>query len=80
MIQAKFSIDESQARLLERCRQLGFKDKSAMVRAALTELQERLARDRLAESARLYAQEYETDESLRNLVDGAAEGWTGDTD
>ena len=35
----------------------------------------RLARERLEESARLYAEIYDEDEDLRQLTEAALEGW-----
>lgn len=75
MVQAKFSLDDPHLVLLERCKVYGFKDKSAMVRAALDILLADLERKRLQESAELYAGLYETDEALQELTDAAVEAW-----
>ncbi|MDT8322491.1 MAG: hypothetical protein RRA94_00155 [Bacteroidota bacterium] len=75
MIQAKFSIDEGHLRVLEQCRAYGYKDKSALVRAALDMLAAELERKRLEESAELYAEAYEADDETREWTDDAVEGW-----
>lgn len=75
MIQAKFTIDTSQAVFLDHFRQYGFKDKSALVRAALQKFQQELERRQLIESADLYAEIYADDEELKELTEAALEGW-----
>jgi Arc/MetJ-type ribon-helix-helix transcriptional regulator len=56
MVQAKFSIKESRVQFLENWKEYGFKDKSEMVRTALDRLSEQLTRQRLRESAAIYAE------------------------
>ena len=75
MVQAKFSLSQSQLQFLERFELWGFTDKSALVREALDEMRERLAKVRRAESARLYAEVYAEEEDLRRLTDAALEDW-----
>ena len=75
MIQAKFSIKESQAQFLENWKAYGFKDKSELVRTALDRLSEQLTRQRLRESADIYAEVYEEDEETRECTDAAQTGW-----
>jgi Arc/MetJ-type ribon-helix-helix transcriptional regulator len=75
MKQAKFSLSEAQLRFLERHQALGYSDRSALVRQALDDMQARLKRERLAESARLYAEIYADDQDLQNLTEAAAEDW-----
>ena len=75
MIQAKFSLAESQIHFLEQYKNYGFKDKSAFVRAALTRFQQELARENLQKSAYLYAEVYEEDEEVRELTESALTGW-----
>ncbi|MBE9009412.1 hypothetical protein IQ250_04255 [Pseudanabaenaceae cyanobacterium LEGE 13415] len=69
MIQAKFDLDESQFEFLNQFEQYGFRDESELVRMALTRLQQELQRDRLEESATLYAELYEEDEEVRSLTE-----------
>jgi Arc/MetJ-type ribon-helix-helix transcriptional regulator len=75
MIQAKFSLEESQLRFLEQCKEYGFKDKSETVRAALEQLHQELERRRLQESAKLYAQVYDEDPEIRELTESAILDW-----
>jgi Arc/MetJ-type ribon-helix-helix transcriptional regulator len=75
MPQAKVSLSQSHMEFLNRCQSLGFPDKSAVVRQALDEMSARLARERLAESARLYAEIYAQDKELRDLTEAALEDW-----
>jgi hypothetical protein len=75
MTQAKFSLSETQIDFINRHEAWGFPDKSALVREALDELKARLAQERLAESARLYADVYAEEEDLRKLTEAALEDW-----
>ena len=80
MTQAKFTLHDEQVELLSRCRQLGFRDRSAMVRAAIDELREHLKQQDLETSAELYSQQYQEDEDLQQLTTLAADGWPDDAD
>lgn len=75
MIQAKFSIDEAHLMVLEECQKYGFKDKSALVRAAIDLLTAQLERQRLQESAALYAEVYEQDEESREWMEADVTAW-----
>jgi hypothetical protein len=75
MVQAKFSVKESQIEFLNNHSQFGFKDKSAMVRLALEELKKKLEAKELIESANLYAEIYNTDKDLVNLTEVALNDW-----
>ncbi len=75
MIQAKFSLEESQLRFLEQCKAYGFKDKSQAVRAALDYLHQDLEQRRLQESADAYAQIYDQDTELQELTASAMQDW-----
>lgn len=75
MLQAKFSLTEGLADFLDQHRDLGFPDKSAVVREALERMREQMERQRLEESAGLYAEVYEGDEELRELTDQALGDW-----
>jgi hypothetical protein len=75
MPQAKFSLSQSQIEFINRHEAWGFPDKSALVREALDKMKARLARERLAESARLYAEVYAEAEELRGLTEAALEDW-----
>jgi hypothetical protein len=75
MLQAKFSIDETQARFLSAYKAYGFKDKSAMVRGAINHLKKQLDFESLKRSADLYSEVYAKDEDLKDLAETALDGW-----
>lgn len=75
MIQTKFSVEESQARFLGDHKAYGFKDKSAMLRAAIDHFNQKLEQERIRQSADLYAEIYDGDDELRELTETAATGW-----
>ena len=74
MQQTKISLDESQLDFLNSYRELGFKDKSSLVRTAIQEFIRSFERQKLAKSAKLYAEVYKEDEDLRLLTDSAIQG------
>ena len=53
MLQAKFSVKESQARFLNRYKDYGFKDKSTMLRVAIDQFKKTLELEQL-NSQRIY--------------------------
>lgn len=65
MIQAKFSLKESQIQFLAQCKRYGFKDRSDVVRTALDQLHTALTQQRLRESADLYAKVYAQDDETQ---------------
>jgi hypothetical protein len=75
MIQAKFTLEQSHIDFLSQFKELGFKDKSSIVRMALEKLHQELEQQELIESAELYAQLYDEDQELRQLTDAAIVGW-----
>jgi hypothetical protein len=75
MQQAKFSLSEPLLEFLSHYKQYGFKDKSAMVQAALQRMQHEIEQRQLRESAALYAEVYAEDAELRELTDIAISGW-----
>jgi len=75
MKQTKVSLKESHIELLESFRELGFKDKSEMMRTALDRLEKELIEQKLRESARLYAEIYEEDHDLKELTESAISEW-----
>ncbi len=75
MIQAKFSLDDTQVKFLEQHQAYGFKDKSEVVRIALQSLQQTLEQKCLQESAELYAQLYEQDPAISELAETALSEW-----
>jgi hypothetical protein len=75
MGQAKFSFRERQEEFISRYKSYGYKDKSAMVQAALDLLRITLEKEKLKESALLYAQIYKEDQELKEITDLALSGW-----
>ena len=75
MIRVKFTIDEAQVTFLDDFQQFGFRDRSALVRAALDHFQTELARQRLVESAVLYTELYAEDRELQLLTASALINW-----
>jgi hypothetical protein len=75
MLQAKFSVKESQARFLSRYKEYGFKDKSSMLRAAIDQLKKELELEQLKQSADLYSEIYSEEDDLKDLTETAISGW-----
>ncbi|HLP60541.1 MAG TPA: hypothetical protein VK186_16995 [Candidatus Deferrimicrobium sp.] len=75
MLQAKFSVDAKQTRFLNSYRIYGFKDKSAMVRAAIDHYEAEVEIENLKKSADLYSEIYSEDDDLKELTDAAVSGW-----
>jgi hypothetical protein len=75
MLQAKFSVEETQVHFLNNFKRYGFKDKNAMLRAAIEHFKKEKKQERMKQSADLYAEVYSEDEDLRDLTETAANGW-----
>jgi len=75
MLQAKFSVEETQARFLNNYMDYGFKDKSSMLRAAISHFKKEFELKRLKKSAELYSEIYSEDKDLKELTETAATGW-----
>jgi hypothetical protein len=75
MLQAKFSLTKGQLEFVDRHKAWGFPDKSSLVREAIEQLRAKLARERLEESARLYAEVYTEDDDVCGLTEAALEDW-----
>jgi hypothetical protein len=75
MQQAKFSLTSSLVEFLGNYQHYGFKDKSAMVRVALLQLQKEFEQRSLEQSAELYAELYEEDTDLQELTEAALAEW-----
>ena len=75
MLQAKFSIEEMQARFLNNFKGYGFKDKSAMLREAIEHFKKELERESLRKSAELYSEIYSEDDDVKELTETALNGW-----
>ena len=75
MLQAKFSVEETQARFLNNYKDYGFKDKSSMLRAAISHFKKEFELKRLKKSADLYSEIYSEDKDIKELTETAATGW-----
>ena len=75
MLQAKFSLEESQIDFVNNYKRLGFKDKSTMVREALKRFKKSIELQSLKESADLYHQVYVEDQDLQELTESSVEDW-----
>ena len=75
MLQAKFSVKETQARFLNNYKSYGFKDKSSMLRAAIDNFKKEMEIERLKQSADLYSEIYFEDDELKELTETAITGW-----
>jgi hypothetical protein len=75
MPQAKFTLDRSHIDFIKQFKDLGFKDKSSIVRLALDKLAQELEQQDLERSADLYAELYQDDEELRQLTNAATIDW-----
>jgi len=75
MPQAKISFDEDQIRFINKYQELGFKDKSSLVRTAIEEYVKLLQKEELAQSANLYAEIYREDSELQELTNSALQDW-----
>jgi hypothetical protein len=75
MQQAKISFDENHIIILNKYQELGFKDKSSLVRSAIDDFIKSVEKQKLAKSAKLYAEIYKEDSELRDLTNSAIEDW-----
>ena len=75
MLRAKFSLEEMLSHVLSHFKNLEFKDKSAMLRAAIKHFRKKMAHESLKKSADLYSEIYSTDDDLKGLTETALNGW-----
>jgi metal-responsive CopG/Arc/MetJ family transcriptional regulator len=75
MQQAKFSLTDTLVEFVNNYQQYGFKDKSALVQAALLQYMRERHQRELEESAALYAEVYAEDADLKALTESAIEDW-----
>ncbi len=75
MLQAKFSVEESQSHFLKNFKVYGFKDKGSMLRAAIDHFKTEIELESLRESADLYSEIYSEDVDLKELTEIAITGW-----
>ncbi len=71
MIQAKFSVEEAHIRFLNNYQAYGFKDKSALVRAAISSFHKEYERNLLKKSADLYSEIYSENKEMQDMTDSA---------
>lgn len=75
MQQAKFSLTSSQIEFLAQHKELGYKDKSEVVRTALERFKADVEKRRLEKSAELYCNIYSSDPDLQRMTDAAIGEW-----
>ncbi len=75
MQQTKISFEEKHIKILNNYRKYGFKNKSSLVRAAVDNFIKLLEKQKLVNSAKLYAEIFEEDSELRDLTNSAIEDW-----
>ncbi len=75
MVPTKVTLEQSQIDFLAQFKDLGFKDKSSVVRLALNRLRAELEQQELERSADLYAEVYAEDVDLQKLTALAGVDW-----
>ena len=75
MLQAKFSVEETQVQFLNDFKVYGFKDKSSMLRKAIELFKKEMELESLRKSAELYSEIYSEDDDLKELTATALNGW-----
>jgi Arc/MetJ-type ribon-helix-helix transcriptional regulator len=75
MVPTKITLEQSQIDFLAQFKDLGFKDKSSVVRLALNRLRTELEQQELERSADLYAEVYAEDVDLQKLTALAGVDW-----
>jgi hypothetical protein len=75
MVPIKVTLERAQIDFLAQFKDLGFKDKSSVVRLNLDRLQQEMEREDLDRSADLYDEVYVADEDLQVLTDLAGADW-----
>jgi Arc/MetJ-type ribon-helix-helix transcriptional regulator len=78
MVQTKITLTEELTNFLSFHKELGFKNKSDMIREALTSLKQKLEEEKLAQSARIYSELYENDEEIKEWCEDAIKEWDND--
>jgi Arc/MetJ-type ribon-helix-helix transcriptional regulator len=75
MVPTKVILEQSQIDFLAQFKDLGFKDRSSLVRSALNQLQQQIEVHELERSADLYTEIYEGDIDLQELTALAGADW-----
>ncbi|MBI3194223.1 MAG: hypothetical protein HYZ34_07140 [Ignavibacteriae bacterium] len=71
--QTKIDFDKSQIHFINKYQELGFKDKSSLVRTAIEEYIKSIQKNELVQSAKLYAEIYQEDTELQELTNSSME-------
>ncbi len=69
MVQSKVTLSKELIEFINLHKELGFKDKSSMVRDALERMKKAYDEDKLKKSAQLYAQLYKEDSETKEWLD-----------
>ena len=77
MVQAKVTLTEELIHFIDIHKELGFKDKSSMVRDALEQMKRVYEEEQLKNSAILYAELYKEDYETKEWIDDV-EDWVSD--
>ncbi len=75
MQQAKISFKEDHIHFIDKYQELGFKDRSSLVRAAIEDYIKSMHKQELIQSAKLYAEVYEEDSDVKELTNSAIDEW-----
>jgi Arc/MetJ-type ribon-helix-helix transcriptional regulator len=75
MVPTKITLEQSQIDFLAQFKDLGFKDKSSVVRLAINRLRTEMEQQELERSADLYAEVYAEDMDLQELTALAVVDW-----
>jgi len=77
MVQVRIEVEEPHAQFLQKYRDYGFSDQDALVRRAIERLRQELESDSLdlEESARLYAEVYQSCRETQELTEAALGDW-----
>lgn len=73
--QTRLNLPHSVSEFLHNYKLYGFENKSSMVEAALLRLKEDVQTKNLFQSAKLYAEVYDGDEDLQELIESANQEW-----
>ncbi len=69
MVQVKVTLTEELIHFIEIHKELGFKDKSSMLRDALARMKRAYEQEKLQNSASLYAKLYKEDDEAKEWLD-----------
>ena len=75
MPQVKVTLEGDAIAFIDNHKKYGYSSRTALVRDAISLLQQQLEQKELEESARIYQEIYEEDTELQELTDGAATEW-----